>query len=171
MKAAFAAAPVPQRVMICAKLVRSSYALKKGYLPLSKQRKITPADHMSTAGDCCGYLRSTSGERKPGVPARGVFWWPLHRTQEKDCVSKVKDRTVKNITWSQSDLNKVYFWRFDQVYLVHITYSTCFPNESLPLLYVRGVVLSLSFFSPRLARSDIDLRSIHVHRLAERGCL
>jgi len=91
LKAAFAAAPVPHKVMICAKLVISSYALKNGYLPLSMQRKMTPADHMSTAGDCWGYFRSTSGERNPGVPARGVFWWPLHHTKEWDCVSDVDD--------------------------------------------------------------------------------
>jgi len=91
LKAAFVAAPVPHKVMICAKLVISSYALKNGYLPLSMQRKMTPADHMSTAGDCWGYFRSTSGERNPGVPARGVFWWPLYHTKEWDCVSEVED--------------------------------------------------------------------------------
>lgn len=77
LKAAFVAASVPHKVIICAKLVISSYALKNGYLPLSIERNMTPADQMSTAVDWWGYLSNTSGERNPGVPARGVFWWPL----------------------------------------------------------------------------------------------
>lgn len=51
LKAALAAASVPHKVIICAKLVMSSYALKKGYLPLSMERNMTPADQMSTAVD------------------------------------------------------------------------------------------------------------------------
>lgn len=41
----------PRIVMICAKATRSSLALKNGYLPLKRERRITPAAHMSMAGD------------------------------------------------------------------------------------------------------------------------
>lgn len=39
----------PRMVMICVRAMRSSLALKKGYLPLSRESRITPADQMSMA--------------------------------------------------------------------------------------------------------------------------
>ena len=36
-------------VMICIKAIKSSLALKKGYLPLRRESRMTPADHMSIA--------------------------------------------------------------------------------------------------------------------------
>lgn len=58
--------------MICVRAMRSSLALKKGYLPLSRESRITPADQMSMAVPWLGHLVRTSGALKPGVPALGA---------------------------------------------------------------------------------------------------
>lgn len=39
----------PRIVMIWVKAIRSSLALKKGYLPLRRESRMTPADHTSIA--------------------------------------------------------------------------------------------------------------------------
>jgi len=40
---------LPNKATICDRACMSSFALKKGYLRDNKERKITPADHISTA--------------------------------------------------------------------------------------------------------------------------
>jgi len=51
----------------------SSGARKKGYDLDNMQSKMIPTAQRSTAVVCTGYLRSTSGGLKPGVPALAAW--------------------------------------------------------------------------------------------------
>ncbi len=46
----------PRMVMIWVRAIRSSLALKNGYLPLSSDSNMTPADHMSIAAERCCFI-------------------------------------------------------------------------------------------------------------------
>lgn len=50
----------------------SSWARNQGYLRVRIQRRITPADHRSTADVCCVLRMRISGARNPRVPDRGA---------------------------------------------------------------------------------------------------
>ena len=85
---------VPSSDDSSANAVISSGARKKGYDLDKMQSKMIPTAHRSTAVVCAGYLRRTSGGRKPGVPALAAWMWGSARhaghvasfpEQEQEC--------------------------------------------------------------------------------------
>ena len=79
----------------------SSGALKNGYDRDRMQRRMTPVAHRSSAVVCTGTFISTSGGRKPGVPALAAWRWGRATQVEQVASWPGQEQPVGEETWDE----------------------------------------------------------------------